>query len=497
MSDRLAQQTGITTVSDAQLIVAYRDREDATAYSELVRRHQIPVYRLLTGLLTDPDWAEPACEDVFVRAARRLDELPDLHEFEAWVAELARGLAEERDQPSEAGHSRVSLDARLTAAQGRKVMGGAVREVLAGLPPEQRSVLILAELHGEPIERIARTLGISLRIARQRLTAARKQFVAALTEQRRQTQVAASAQPSQALDTADRDTTELEAAGAVAPGYRIHRLLGVGGMGEVFDAEHLDTGRRVALKVLAPERARAAALRQRFEREAAAMRAVRHANLVEPFEDGRTRDGGMFLAMERMEGMELFDLLGAGRLEPRRAIHITRHVLRALQSLHEHEIVHRDVKPENVFVVRQADDHDFAKLFDLGIAKLPPTLVGGATQTRLTGAGMALGTPAYIAPEQALGVEVDGRADLYSTTVMLFEMLAGRLPFDGGDAGAMLAMHVSATPPRLTDIAPSVTGAAHLQPVLDRGLAKRPEHRFESAAALDRALDQVEATLPG
>ncbi|MEM7151362.1 MAG: protein kinase [Myxococcota bacterium] len=495
MADRLAQQTGITTVNDAQLIAAYRDREDATAYSELVRRHQIPVYRLLTGLLADPDSAEPACEDVFVRAARRLNELPDPEGFEEWLVGLAQELAGERD-PADVAFQRVPLDARLTAAQGRKAMGGAVREVLAALPPEQRSVLILADLHGEPVDRIARTLGIPLRIARQRLSAARKGFVAALTEQRRQTVVApttAAVLPMAALE--ERATANLSSPDALVPGYRIVRPLGAGGMGEVFAAEHAASGRVVALKVLAPERAREPGLRQRFEREAIAMQAVRHDNLVELFEHGRTTDGGMFLAMEQLEGTDLFDMLDAGAMESRRAIHVIRHVLCALGALHERGIVHRDVKPENVFIVQHGDDASFAKVFDLGIARLPVDLVSNRGEVRLTQAGMAMGTPAYIAPEQALGAEVDGRADLYAVATMLFELLTGRLPFDGGDAGAMLAMHVSATPPLLTSVAPSVVGAARLEPLLARGLAKQPDDRFDSADAFARTLDEVAGTL--
>ncbi|MEM9452829.1 MAG: protein kinase [Myxococcota bacterium] len=493
MSNRLAQQTGITTISDAQLIAAYRDREDASAYSELVRRHQIPVYRLLTGLLLDPDQAEPACEDVFVRAARRLDELSDPREIEAWLASLVHELAEERQDGSPQAEPRLPLDAPLAPAQGKAAMRGAVREVLAALPPEQRSVLILAELHGESVDRIARTLRESPRVIRERLAAARKGFVHALTQQRGHT-IVQGAKRARA-DSEHEKTAEFTAADKLAPGYRIRTLLGAGGMGEVFLADQLATGRTVALKRLAPERTHDPALRERFHREAAAMAAVQHPNLVEVYEIGETKDGGLFMVMERLEGCELFAMLGGNRLPPPKALHILQHVLTALGELHAEGIVHRDVKPENVFVIEQPGDPCFAKVIDLGIARLPPELLQAHSNIRLTEAGMALGTPAYIAPEQACGGEVDGRADLYAATVMLYEMLAGRLPFKASDAGAMLAMHVSVMPPRLRTVAPGLDGLRHLEPLIERGLAKRPYDRFDDAAEFLAAVRKAAAAV--
>lgn len=493
MSSRFAQQTGVTAISDAQLIAAYRDREDASAYSELVRRHQIPVYRLLTGLLLDPDQAEPACEDVFVRAAHRLDELSDPREIEAWLAGLVRELAQEREDDPAQAQPRIPLDAPLAPAQGKAAMRGAVREVLASLPPEQRSVLILAELHGESIDRIARTLRESPRVIRERLAAARQGFVQALTQQRGHTVVQGSkrARPDQEHE----QTAELTAADGLAPGYRIRTLLGAGGMGEVFLADQLATGRAVALKRLAPDRAHDPGLRERFHREAAAMAAVQHPNLVDFYEIGETNDGGLFMVMERLEGCELFAMLGGNRLPPPKALHILQHVLTALAQLHAKGIVHRDVKPENVFVIERSGDPCFAKLIDLGIARLPADLLRTHANLRLTEAGMALGTPAYIAPEQAYGGEIDGRADLYAATVMLYEMLAGRLPFKASDAGAMLAMHVSVMPPRLRTVAPSLGGLPHLEPLIERGLAKDPYERFDDAVQFLGAVREAAAAV--
>ncbi len=484
MTSRLAQQTGITTVSDAQLLAAYRDRDDASAYSELVRRHQIPVYRLLTGLLADPDLAEPVCEDVFVRAARRLEELADLEGIEPWLMGLAHELADERAGQPELELPRHPPDATLSADQGRDAMRGAVREVLSGLPPELRSVLVLSELHGEPVDRIARALGDSPRRIRERLAAAREAFVAALTA--RKAAAVGSPQPGVSADVpAEPDT--------IAEGYRIVSLLGSGGMGDVFLADDLVGKRRVALKVLSADRARVPGLRRRFEREALAMRAVRGPHLVEPYATGKTHDGGLFLAMEPLEGRELFDELDGGALPMTRAIPIARQVLSALACLHARDIVHRDIKPENVYLVQRSGTPDFVKLLDLGIAKLPRTLVPDEPQMRLTAAGIALGTPAYIAPEQALGMAIDGRADLYGVAVLLFEMLSGRLPFASGDAGAMLAMHVSAPAPRLARAAPRVPGVDRLDALVFAGMAKDPDDRPPTAEAFIAALDHLAA----
>lgn len=492
-SNRFAQQTGTTAVSDAKLVEAFRDQKDASAYSELVRRHQIGVYRLLSSLLSDPDRAEPACEDVFVRAAHRLTELPDPEQFAPWVSTLAAQLADEREALQAPAPRRsttpLAFDATLAPDEGKAVMRRAVRDVLSSLPAEHRSVLILAELHREPVEKIAETLAIAPREVRRRLAAARKGFVAAFSTKRKQPR------PTPPKPAAKEKTTVVQKEPlSLAPGYSLGPLLGAGGMAQVFLAQHEKTQRYVALKVVAPQLATMPGIRERFDREALAMQQVRHPNLVEFVEQGRTTDGGLFLAMERLVGQELFDMISAG-ITPDVALHILRHVLVALDCLHQRDIIHRDVKPENVFIVKSGDDRNFAKLIDLGIARLPSDVLRENAEVRLTKFGTVLGTPAYVAPEQAVGREIDPRADLYAASVMLFEMLTGRLPFVSNDVGSLLAMHVSAPPPRLREVAGHLPAIDELQALLDTGLAKYYEDRYADAREYLQAVDQVAAAL--
>lgn len=481
--ERLAKQTGITTASDEALLAAYMHREDASAYSELVRRHQIPVYRLLTGLLADPDAAEPATEDVFVRAARRLDQLDDASRLELWLGELARELATEREAAEPVVVAApTATDETMLAQQGRQAVRGAVRMILAALPAEERSVLVLAELHGEPIERIATALGISEERVQTRLASARARFIAGLTAQR---------QPTETLLTSTSGTRPTKPNLAPIRGYEFGPLLGEGGMGRVYGARI--NGQNVAVKVLMPEYTRMT--RARFTREVIALKAVRHANIVEFIAAGETDDGGLYLTMERLYGVALLDEVGEP-IAAKRALHILRHILVGLKELHTVGIVHRDIKPENVLLVDRDGDRNFAKIIDLGIAKLPSSLLDSETRVRLTSAGAALGTPAYISPEQAMGVEVDGRADLYSATVILFEMLTGRLPFVSHDAGTLLAMHISAMPPRLRVVAPQLPEQGGLESIVYRGLSKRRERRFDSAQSYIDAVDETIRQLP-
>ena len=166
-----------------------------------------------------------------------------------------------------------------------------------------------------------------------------------------------------------------------------------------------------------------------------------------------------------------------------------RQLLDALGYLHGLDIVHRDVKPENVMLVERDGDPAFVKLLDLGIAKVPPSLAESPGAERLTSAGLTLGTPAYIAPEQALGSAIDGRADLYAASVTLFEMLTGKLPFQADDAGAMLAKHISMPPPRLRHR--GIEASRELEILVARGMSKQPYDRYDSAEEFVSALSAV------
>ncbi|HEX4450845.1 MAG TPA: serine/threonine-protein kinase [Kofleriaceae bacterium] len=278
------------------------------------------------------------------------------------------------------------------------------------------------------------------------------------------------------------DGTEL--IGMVVDGrYRLDDTLGRGGMGLVFRATHIGLRRQVAVKILHPSLAASPDVRNRFEREALAVGKVDHPNCVATYDVGRLPDGSLYLAMELLEGRSLADVLEQeGQLAPGRALHILTHILRGLGSIHAANLVHRDIKPENIFLIRQGDDVDFAKILDFGIAK-PMTGELSDDGVRLTQAGMAFGTPIYMAPEQALGSKLDGRADLYAAAVMAYEMLVGQPPFYSEDKLEVMSMHTAkAVPPmrsRLIKRAKPVPSS--IERLIIKGLTKKPADRYESA----------------
>jgi|JI10StandDraft_1071094.scaffolds.fasta_scaffold99108_3 tetratricopeptide (TPR) repeat protein len=279
--------------------------------------------------------------------------------------------------------------------------------------------------------------------------------------------------------------------------YRLDALLGRGGMGVVYKAEHIALRRAVAVKLLHPTLAAMPELRSRFEREAIAIGRIDHPNCVDVSDFGKLDDGSLFLVMELLDGRSLGDVLDAeAPMPPRRALAILRHVLRGLGHAHAAGIVHRDVKPENVYLVPHQGDPDFAKILDFGIAKV----VGGSEiddGVKLTQAGVAFGTPIYMSPEQAIGNPLDGRSDLYAASVMAFEMICGRPPFYSDDKLEILSMHTTRPPPGMTETLAGVVGRppppvpAAIEELIVRGLAKRPDDRYPDAAAYVAAIDQV------
>jgi eukaryotic-like serine/threonine-protein kinase len=274
--------------------------------------------------------------------------------------------------------------------------------------------------------------------------------------------------------------------------YRVLEFVGQGGMGSVYRAEHVTIRRPVALKVLHHSLAGIPELRSRFEREAFAIGRIDHPNCVNVSDFGSLEDGSLFLVMEFLEGESLGDLLDREqRVAPARALHIIRHVLRGLKHAHGRGIVHRDVKPENVVLIENDGDEDFAKVLDFGIAKLVGRAETDGGGEKLTQAGIAFGTPTYLSPEQAVGQPADPRADLYSATVMLFEMVAGRPPFYSEDKLELLAMHATRPPPPVSEIAPDLDVAPELEALLRRGLAKQPDDRYASALEYIAAIDAV------
>jgi len=284
-------------------------------------------------------------------------------------------------------------------------------------------------------------------------------------------------------------STSLSVGDVVADRYRIDAVLGEGGMGVVYRAEHLRLRKVHALKVLLAEWSSMPEVAARFEREAVAAGNIQSPHVVAATDFGRLPSGSFFLVMEYVNGRTLRAALEAGGLDPARALHVLRGVVSALHAAHALGIVHRDMKPENIMLVERDGDPDFVKVLDFGIAKVEGFAGSrqGGTSKALTQVGAVIGTPDYMSPEQALGQPIDARADLYSVGIILFEMLTGRRPFVG-EAVTVLMQHVTAEVPELP---PAV--AAGVDPrvgaVLRRLLAKAPENRFESAAELLAALE--------
>jgi serine/threonine-protein kinase len=277
--------------------------------------------------------------------------------------------------------------------------------------------------------------------------------------------------------------------------YRIEAELGVGGMGAVYRAEHTLMRKRLAIKVLHPEMTRLPEVVERFEREAMAAAHIEHPNVAAATDFGKLDDGSFFLALEYVEGDSLRDVLQDGPLDPRRVIHIGKQIIAALVRAHSLGIVHRDLKPENVMLVHRDGDPDFVKVLDFGIAKVPVgelSKEAGKQHKNLTKIGMVYGTPEYMAPEQALGQDVDARADLYALGVILYEMLVGRRPFEADNPVALLGMQVSSLPPRFQDVAPSLVIPMEVETVVMELLEKEASRRPSDAKQVREAFAFLE-----
>jgi eukaryotic-like serine/threonine-protein kinase len=281
--------------------------------------------------------------------------------------------------------------------------------------------------------------------------------------------------------------------------FRVLRRLGRGSMGAVYEAEHLRTRARFALKVLSAKMGRAGDLEARFEREARASGLMQHPNIVAVQAFGRLDDGVPYLVMELVSGPELGDLLEKGPLTAERSLLVARQILSGVGYAHSLGMVHRDMKPDNVMLGRGPGGVDQVKILDFGIVKLIGELAAAEVGTEtLTQTGVVFGTPAYMAPEQALARELDGRADLYAVGCILFEMLIGAPPFRGRDAIEILKQHVSAAPPALASagLDPSHCTEA-LESLVARALAKKPADRFASASDMIAAVDAAFESLAG
>ncbi|HVP62152.1 MAG TPA: FHA domain-containing serine/threonine-protein kinase, partial [Myxococcaceae bacterium] len=280
------------------------------------------------------------------------------------------------------------------------------------------------------------------------------------------------------------DESPLAPGTVLAERYRIHELLGRGGMGAVYRAEHLALGSTLAVKVLRASHGAHADIVRRFQREAVAASQIRHPGIVEVTDFGRTPDGHFYLAMELVEGETLARRLARlGPLAPNEAVSLVRELARALGAAHARGIYHRDIKPENVLLTRDGS----AKLADFGIARLAE----GPRDARETAAGLIFGTPHYMSPEQAAGQRQDGRSDVYALGVLLFELLSGAPPYLGASATHVLAAHLLSPVPRLAAHGPHGPLPATLADLVARMMAKNAGDRPATMAEVEAALDAV------
>ena len=313
--------------------------------------------------------------------------------------------------------------------------------------------------------------------------------------------------------------------------YRLLRLIGIGGMGAVYEAQHVAIGKRIAVKVMHQQFSQHPDLVERLRREAQAASRIGHPNIVDVIDFGYTSDGSAYIAMEFLEGTDLGAILRSeGRIHEGRALRIGLQTVRALAAAHRAGIVHRDLKPENIFLVHPLPngaippsapgsdrsaridrldrgesevEFDLVKVLDFGVAAhvgtggvwpaLPAADLPGGSQlrqlpgsARLTNPGLAVGTPEYMAPEQALGQEVDARADIYAVGTLLFEMICGRVPFVASSAAELLALKTGMAPPSPRTFAPAMS--FHLETLILRCLAQRRDERPQNMEDVERQL---------
>jgi serine/threonine-protein kinase len=271
----------------------------------------------------------------------------------------------------------------------------------------------------------------------------------------------------------------------IANRYIIGEPIGAGGLCTVYRAEDLKRGRDVAVKVLPADKAVDREINARFQREVTTAKRIDHPNVAAISDAGELEDGARFMVLELLRGTLLSTALHeTGRMPVARSLVIARQMLVGLGEAHRLGVVHRDVKPQNVMLV-DVNGLETVKLFDFGIA------ANERAAMQLTVPGTAFGTPEYIAPEQAMGLKVDARADLYAVAVSLFEMLTGRLPFQCKDDIAFLRAHIKETPPLPSTVAPNAKIPQAVDRLVARGLEKDPDARFATAKEMIAAIDRA------
>jgi serine/threonine-protein kinase len=256
--------------------------------------------------------------------------------------------------------------------------------------------------------------------------------------------------------------------------YIVRSRIAEGGMGAVYLAEQPAIGRNAIIKIVHPWLGRDEKMARRFGAEARAAAKLQNPHIVSIYNYGKMADGTLFIAMEHLSGITLAELVASERrIEPARAVAIATQVCEALAEAHRRGVVHRDLKPTNIMLVRRGSGPDFVKVLDFGIAKLDGNEV--------TATGALVGTPRYMAPEQLQGHPVDGRADIYTLGLVLYEMLTGRPPFEADTPAAYMQMQLNQQPPPMVQACPGIDVPPALEACVMRALAKAPYQRPQSA----------------
>jgi len=276
----------------------------------------------------------------------------------------------------------------------------------------------------------------------------------------------------------------------IAGRYRMTAKLGEGGMGAVYRAEQISLKRKVAVKLLRPELSSEPGLVRRFNTEAELAAKLNHPNTVNIYDFGQDADGTLFIAMEYVEGSSLRAVLAAGgAMPPARALHIVAQIASSLADAHAYGIVHRDLKPDNVMLTDRGKQRDVVRVLDFGIAKLRDD--GAGVEQAMTRAGDLVGTPQYMAPEQIRAEPVDGRTDVYAVGAMLYEMITGRLPFEGPTLMAILSKHLTEVPEPPSKRRPDLAIPPALDALVLETLAKDPARRTPSMERLGERIAEV------
>jgi eukaryotic-like serine/threonine-protein kinase len=266
--------------------------------------------------------------------------------------------------------------------------------------------------------------------------------------------------------------------------YRILDKVADGSMGAVYRAERLQLGRRVAVKFLHKSYAQDPSFIQRFERETVVMSKLAHPHCVSVIDFGVQE--APYVVMEYVSGRTLRSVIEGGRLSVERSVHVARQVLAGLAHAHAQGIVHRDIKPANIMLSEATGTGEHVRILDFGLATLRDAHSSDLSQSMIV-----VGTPNYMSPEQSLAGKVDGRSDIYSTGICLFEMLTGHKPYNADDTYELLLQHRNSPIPRLTQVTGGIEFPAGLQGVIDRALAKEPQDRFANAIEFAEALEEA------